>query len=231
MSYTQSDHLFRGEDQYAQGKYDITLKWLLDIGHKGKMLNIGCGAGDFNQAAAAHGFSVKAYEPDEAACSIARQNAPRNVEVLSGGLNEAASAEKADLIVMHDVLEHIKEDHKAVAQVKSTLNPGGILIVTVPACNWLFGRHDEELLHYRRYGRRQLVQLLSSHGLQIERIRWYGFLFIPITFLFSVWLRRDYPKPSGRRGLAYWVIRSFVAIEKCIRPPLGTSLIVQARAR
>jgi SAM-dependent methyltransferase len=231
MSYTHEDHLFRDQDQYANGKYELTMRWLKQAGLKEPMVNIGCGAGDFNRIAANAGFVVSAYEPDAKVVEVALKNAPPLVKVQKGTLADAALAEKgAKLVVMHDVLEHIENDREAIQQLSEMLSPGGYLFLSVPACSWLFGKHDEELFHFRRYSKSSLLRLLEK-DFEVVRVRWYGFLFIPITLFFSVLARKSYPKPNGKRGLAYLVIRSFIAIEKRIAFPLGTALMVLARRR
>src|SRR5262245_8076285 len=63
LAYTADDHAFRESDEYAQAKYDITLRWL-GPGQGRRLLNIGCGAGLFNELAHRAGFAVEACEPD-----------------------------------------------------------------------------------------------------------------------------------------------------------------------
>lgn len=231
MTYTQDDHLFRDRDQYAAGKYAITLRWLKRESSGTMLVNIGCGAGDFNIAAARAGYFVSAFEPDPRAAEVATKKAPPGVEVSVGSLADAAKTHaKAPLVVLHDVLEHIEDDRGAAAALAGMIPSGGLLLVSVPACSWLFGKHDEELFHFRRYSKSSLLGLFEEE-FEVKRIRWYGFLFIPITLIFSVFLRKPYPQPDGKRGLAYWIIRAFVAAEKRVPFPLGTSLLLLAKRR
>lgn len=231
MSYTQDDHLFRGDDVYAQGKYELSLRWLKSESSTRSMVNIGCGAGDFNHLAAAAGFAVSAYEPDPKAAAIALAGASPQVRVHAGGLADALSVEpSSQLVVMHDVLEHIEDDVAAIGMLARIIAPGGHLLLTVPAMPCLFGRHDEELFHFRRYSRSALLHLLKK-DFEIQRFRWYGFLFMPITLLFSVWLRKPYPKPDGKKGLMHFVASTLIAIEKIVPFPLGTSILLLARRR
>jgi 2-polyprenyl-3-methyl-5-hydroxy-6-metoxy-1,4-benzoquinol methylase len=68
-----------------------------------------------------------------------------------------------NLVLLMDVLEHVQEDNKFLAEiVDGYLAKGGNLIITVPAFPFLYSRHDVYLAHYRRYGRRQLVRLIKD---------------------------------------------------------------------
>lgn len=234
MNNTSHDHEFREKDAYAFGKYFISIEWLNTyVGTKSKLVNIGCGAGDFSLIARSAGYHVVGYEPDVYAASLAKIKAAGDSahEVRIGSLKDVLANEQGvKLVVMHDVLEHISDDQQAVKQLGDILPSGGHLLLSVPAGEHLFGLHDEELGHYRRYSKSILLSLLERE-FEIIRARYYGFLFIPVTLLFSCLMRKPYPKPDGKRGFAYWVIQTLVSIEKRMTPPLGTSLIVLARRR
>lgn len=75
-----------------------------------------------------------------------------------------------DVILLLDVLEHI-EDEAAVltSLVAENLAAGGRVLVSVPAHPWLYGQHDRNLGHYRRYSSRSLRALLHRCGLSIEQ--------------------------------------------------------------
>jgi SAM-dependent methyltransferase len=234
MNYTLQDHQSRGADIYALGKYEITFDWIVKEGiNETGLVNLGCGAGDFNLLAVEKGFSVRAYEPDPSALALARKLAAgrSEVQLFEGGVSVAHSQEKnAALLVMHDVIEHIENDKEAVEAIREILRPGGVGVFSVPALSFLFGYHDEQLGHYRRYSMKDFL-LLFDEGFEVLDARWYGFSFIPITFLFSVFLRKPYPSPTGKKGLVYFIMCILVWLEKRIRFPLGTALILMVRKR
>src|SRR5665647_3890861 len=77
IDYKTSDHLFRSKDEYAQGKYDVTTRWLKSrIKPDQLLLNIGCGSGEYNAAAHAMGLRVAACEPEATAFELAANAAP-----------------------------------------------------------------------------------------------------------------------------------------------------------
>ena len=90
---------------------------------------------------------------------------------------------KFDLILAADVIEHIKNDILIVKKLKNYLKEiSGIMIITVPAYQFLFSKKDKELKHYRRYNVTTLSKLLSEF--QLLKITYFNFfLFLPLSFL------------------------------------------------
>ena len=103
-----------------------------------------------------------------------KQNIP-NVKLMDGAKTTFAK-NTFDVILASDVLEHIKEDDKAVQNWQRILKPGGTLLVFVPACPSLWSKHDEINHHYRRYTKKQLVNQLNKAGLTVTRSSYWNFL-------------------------------------------------------
>lgn len=74
-----------------------------------------------------------------------------------------------DVVSALDVIEHVEDDVKAVEEIQRVLRPGGILVASVPAYQFLWGPHDEALHHYRRYHGRDFNALIHGAGLAIEK--------------------------------------------------------------
>jgi SAM-dependent methyltransferase len=66
--------------------------------------------------------------------------------------------EHYDLIVMHDVLEHLPEDFTALCHARKVLKRDGFLFLSVPY------RHDAEVTHVRSYSKETLNRLLGLAG-------------------------------------------------------------------
>lgn len=81
-----------------------------------------------------------------------------------------------DLIVAFDVLEHIKEDSRAIDEWKRVLKPKGKIILSVPAYPWLWSKHDEVMHHFRRYSRKDLSVLAKKHNFKTKKLS-YAFMF------------------------------------------------------
>jgi SAM-dependent methyltransferase len=228
--YTADDHEFRDDDAYAKAKYAITLRWLGPAAGR-SLRNVGCGSGLFNEMAAAAGFVVEGWEPDGEACARARASSPPGVVVHHAGLDAVPADRGADVVVLHDVLEHIDDDAGAVRRLRAILAPTGTLVVSVPAHMWLFGYHDEQLGHFRRYTPRTLRAVLEPE-FRVRRLRSFGFAFIPVTLVFSRWRRAPYPTgAAGKPGLVGRVFRAACGLEARLALPLGTSVISEAVPR
>ena len=229
--YTQDDHRFRENDPYAAAKYDLTLRWLHEKNASGTLANVGCGGGLFNDLAIAAGFRVLAYEPDEAACAVAAARALPGCTVEAKGLFAIAPDTQADVAVMHDVLEHIDAEAAAVERLAGLLPPRGLAIVSVPALESLFGFHDVQLGHFRRYTKSTLRRALEPH-FEMEDIRYFGISMVPVSLWFSRIRQAPYPTAQvGEAGAASRVLARVLAAETRIRPPIGTSVIAIGRRR
>jgi SAM-dependent methyltransferase len=229
--YSGTDHAFRENDPYARAKYELTLRWLAPRMRSGDVLyNVGVGSGYFNHLAAARELRVVGCEPDEEAFRAARDSAPRGCELHRCGLEEfARDRAPAPLVVMHDVLEHIQDDAAGAAALRAIVAPGGTVVLSVPALMSLYGHHDEELGHYRRYTVRSLRRVLEPH-FRFERLQWYGMASIPIVWYYSRWRRQPYPLGATRSlvGAAY---ARMCAVESFLAEPVGTSLIARLTPR
>jgi SAM-dependent methyltransferase len=75
-----------------------------------------------------------------------------------------------DLVLLLDVVEHIEDDRGFLAEIVSqSLAPAGMVLVSVPAWQFLYSQHDVELKHFRRYSPGQCRRLLEGSGLRILR--------------------------------------------------------------
>ncbi|HEU0119161.1 MAG TPA: class I SAM-dependent methyltransferase [Bryobacteraceae bacterium] len=84
-----------------------------------------------------------------------------------------------DAASLANVLEHIEDDAKAMAQVYRMLRPGGVAVIEVPAGPHLFDVYDKQLLHFRRYHRKALRELLAGAGFEVHDESHIGFFLYP----------------------------------------------------
>jgi SAM-dependent methyltransferase len=103
-----------------------------------------------------------------------------------------------DAVVMLNVLEHIKDDRGALAQVHRILRPGGVIVVEVPAGPHLFDAYDKALMHFRRYRSAELADKLRHVGFDVVRRSHLGFFLYPA---FSMVKRRNQRKAVAKEDL------------------------------
>ena len=98
-----------------------------------------------------------------------------------------------DCAVMMDVLEHIEDDVAFFNAVADKLKSGGTILITVPAFQFLFSNHDVRAGHCRRYGRKQLINLLKRGDMKIENCHYfYTSLFFACVLSFLKKEKSDY---------------------------------------
>ncbi|MFQ5681780.1 MAG: class I SAM-dependent methyltransferase [Candidatus Binatia bacterium] len=88
-------------------------------------------------------------------------------------------ADSFDLVLALDVIEHMDEDTRALAECRRILKAGGVLIVTVPAFMALWSPWDEALGHRRRYNISGLAGMVQQAGLTIQRLTYIFFFVLP----------------------------------------------------
>jgi glycosyltransferase involved in cell wall biosynthesis len=75
-----------------------------------------------------------------------------------------------DTVICLNVLEHIEDDHRGLANIFSALDHGGRAIVLVPEGQSVFGTIDVALGHFRRYSEEELKSKMEAVGFEVERI-------------------------------------------------------------
>lgn len=149
----------------------------------------------------------------------------------------------ADSIVALNVLEHIAEDLKAMAQIFRLLKPGGVAIIEVPAMPQLYDVFDKLVGHKRRYVMKELVEKLQSVGFVIERRNHMGFLIYPLVWLGKRRLQNLFHAPQEeqrraviqilRRGKRSRLLHAAFVIETWLRRafylPCGVRCLITCR--
>lgn len=86
-----------------------------------------------------------------------------------------------DAALATDIIEHVEDDTRALAELARVIRPGGAALITVPAFPALWGLQDEVALHQRRYRMRPLLGLVRASGLSVVRAYHFNYLlFLPI---------------------------------------------------
>jgi SAM-dependent methyltransferase len=86
-----------------------------------------------------------------------------------------------DLVGAFDVIEHIDDDKAALASIASRLKPGGKLVMTVPAHQWMWSAHDVVNHHKRRYSKSALKQLIAASPLRLDALGYFNSLLFPVA--------------------------------------------------
>lgn len=199
------------------------------------ILEIGCGTGG-NLSMLKEFGRVSAIEMDDYASTYASKMT--GIDVKTGWLPDNIPVqEKFDAICMFDVLEHVKDDELALEKIRNLLNPNGILILTVPAHQWLYGPHDKMHHHYRRYSAKTLKRILPINNMEVIRISHFNFFLFPLLIIariVDIFLKQKksigYNTPNKLLNILFYKIFVF---ERCflnrINFPFGGSAFAIAK--
>ncbi len=150
-----------------------------------------------------------------------------------------------DAVVMLNVLEHIKEDGKALQQAYRILKPDGILVIEVPAGPNLYDAYDKVLMHYRRYVLSQLCQLVKEQHFEILKESHLGFFLYPGFWLVkqrnkrllteSVAIQHQQVdkaiRQTGKSKLMHAIMQTELRLGRYVKYPRGIRCLVTARKK
>lgn len=197
---------------------------------KGRILEIGCGIGNFTQTLTKYG-EVSAIDISRSYVNRAGTTVQGKAKVGYGDIeqdNYFFKDQKFNTVVCLNVLEHIQNDTKALKNIYQLLEKEGILILLVPAHGFLFGEVDKSIGHFRRYTKETLVKQLDSLGFKILKARRLNFLGALGWFIAGRILKETEVKERNIK-IFNLAARIFLPLENLFEPPVGTSVLVIAQ--
>ena len=125
---------------------------------KGCILENGCGVGMYVEHLSPFGSNVIGLEYDLERAMEARVNSPHILNAAGEFLPLPSGT--FDLILSHEVLEHVRDDRAAVCEMVRALKPGGRVIVFVPNRGYPFETHGIYWKGKYSFGNKLLVNYL-----------------------------------------------------------------------
>jgi SAM-dependent methyltransferase len=232
----------RAEDRHwwYRGRRNVIQRVIADLKlpARARILDAGCGSGRNMIELARHG-TVSGVELSGPSVDVARARGAG--EVIAGSvLDMPFDSDSFDLSVCLDVIEHLDDDVGALRELRRVLAPGGSLLVTVPAYQWLWSGHDEVNHHHRRYTRRSLQRVAEQAGWEQVRTTYFNSLLLPLAILLRVLDR--FSRKTTESSLDLWVppqplnwlLERPLALEAALigrggRIPVGLSLLAVFR--
>ncbi len=238
--YELQTHQAEDRHWWYRGRRRVLEGVIADLGLApgARILDAGCGSGR-NMVELARFGSVTGVELSEASVEIARSRDAG--EVVAGSVLEMPFAESSfDLAVSLDVIEHLEDDLGALRELRRTVAPGGALLVTVPAYQWLWSGHDEINHHHRRYTRRALQRVAEQAGWKQTRTTYFNSLLLPMAIVLRVLERFNTKTTESSLDLwippapANWLLERPLVLESALisrggRIPAGLSLLAVFR--
>jgi SAM-dependent methyltransferase len=146
-----------------------------------RILDAGCGTGGTTVHLRRFGAVVGLDLAWEALLPAAERGL--NGHLVRGTVEHLPFADATfDAVTSFEVVYHlgVNDDRRALAELRRVLRPGGVLLLRLPAHDWLRGAHDR-LVHTRhRYSRAEVADKLRGSGFRVERLNWANSaLFLP----------------------------------------------------
>ncbi len=232
----------RAEDRHwwYRGRRSVLERVINDLGlpAHARVLDAGCGSGR-NMVELARYGTVTGVEVSATSAALARARGAG--EVIEGSVSQMPfNSASFDLAVCLDVIEHLADDVEALREMRRVVAPGGALLVTVPAYQWLWSGHDVVNHHHRRYTRRTLLAAAEQAGWQSVRTTYFNSLLLPVAILLRVLDRLSSKTTESSLDLwvppepLNWLLERPLALEAAIigrggRIPAGLSLLTVFR--
>lgn len=202
-----------------------------------KIMNIGCGTGGTIGMLERFGVVDNVDESDDAISFMKQHGYTRLTKV--DGISLPFDDNSYDLVGAFDVLEHIEDDEGALKEWRRILTKGGVVVLTVPAYQWLWSQHDVALHHKRRYTTRRIAAVARRAGLIVDK-KSYAIVFsLPLVVGFrfvNKILGREVDSETSYVNVPTWVNRFFTNllyieayIHRFLPFPFGTSVVAILR--
>lgn len=231
-----------GQGFWFDHRFEAILDFLKQGGVAG-LWDIGAGTGSMAIRLSQAGIDVVAVEPLKAG---AEASARHGITSLCGTLEDLQLPVGClPAIGMFDVLEHLEHPEQLLKEAHRVLQPDGILVVTVPALQWLWGDEDDVAGHYRRYRKPNLDETLGTTGFHPIASQYLFASLVPAAALLRAlpyrlgrrmsesdvlanMKRQLNTPPSVDRGMR-WILRAERAVSKTIPLPAGLSIAAAYR--
>lgn len=209
-------------NQWTLNKFKLYLK--------GKILEVGCGIGNFTKTLTDFG-QVWAIDIDKNYIKQTQNKVSDKAKVGLGDIEKGRyffNNPKFDAEICINVLEHIKDDRKALRNLYTLLDDDGYLILLIPAHRFLYGKIDQAIGHFRRYTKEDIKEKLRKVGFKIISCKRLNFIGGVGWFLANkVFSERSV---SDTKIEIFNLLAPFILpLENLIEPPIGTSILIIAQ--
>lgn len=203
-----------------------------------RVLDIGCGTGGMMMAM--EGFAgTYGVDFSRIGLGFCRE---KGLSMLACSSAEALPLKQGsfDGALLLDVLYHrgVASDLSAVRETWMALRPGGLLVITDSAFQFLYGGHDRSVHGRKRYRVSEMEEIVRSAGFVVIASGYHNCLLFPVAAALRLFRRffppakdrADMRMPSAALNAALKAVYCFeAALVTRVRFPFGLSLFVAAR--
>jgi SAM-dependent methyltransferase len=215
-----------------------------------KALDLGCGTGGNTDYLRKFCADVTGVDKHAGALGYAKKNYP-GCDFVRGDIREISSLFKEGefkLVTIFNVLYHewVPDEAEVIRKVLDILSPGGFLVMTEPAFNFLYRGHDRQAMTKKRYRLREFTRVLENAGFKVMVGTYFGMInFFPALILSLCDRVRGTPGREGGNGekiaelgLPGKMMNSFLfglmmaegkAIQAGVKMPFGVTIMCVAQ--
>lgn len=184
-NYFSNDNPKGGYANYVEGMainrktFEDRIKKLEKIlGRKGSLLDIGCALGDCVQIAEKRGWDAYGLELSEFAVKIAKK---KKLKIFQGTLEESKLPKdlRFDVVMMQDVIEHVRDPLAELRRIKKVLKPGGVVFLVTPdigglwhtilRSSWYHYKQGEHIMYFSNKSLSKALELLGYSGVECHK--------------------------------------------------------------
>jgi SAM-dependent methyltransferase len=139
-----------------------------------------------------------------------------------------------DAVICSSVIYHqwVGSPGAALSEMHRVLRPDGLLVLNLPAFQFLHSAHDEAVMTARRFRKNEIGTLLRKHGFSIRHLTYWTTLLFPLAILARTLgasrMGRDFPvhgEPNNRFDRLFSAVMSIeLQLLKKTSLPFGVAL-------
>ncbi len=202
-----------------------------------RVLDVGCGTGlVMDQLSVQEGLENVTFEGCDVNVSLPEKKSQRGFPIFIYNITDRLQSLKGafDMLLLLDVLEHVQDDYGFLQAAIDHVKGGGMVVITVPAVPFLYGRYDKQDGHVRRYSKKALSRLVDETRATVVGIHYWGLCLLPLVclrYIVSYFWKANSVVTRGFDPPCKWVhkiLHMMKHFELCCFPkgtPFGSSLI------
>ena len=174
---------FDSASNFRKYQVSLILKYI-----KGTFVEVGAGKGGLVPYYKKIVKNITLLEPEKKLFNVLKKKFPsKKIKIKNYTIDKLKNY--YDTIIYYDVLEHIKKDLNEVSIASKKLKKNGYLIISVPAYQSFYSEFDKSVGHYKRYNKKDFINIENKTKLNIEKLVYYdsvGFSFLVLNKIFSL---------------------------------------------
>jgi hypothetical protein len=202
--------------------------------HNETICEVGAGFGAMCPALKPFGH-VTAFEPDAEARKKCMENCDAVLPMSTISEVVQTKRQNFSFLTLLDVIEHVEDDIGFARELGELIPVGGHMLVTVPAFMWLWSELDVFAMHYRRYNKAQIIDVLQKAGFEVEYASYWNMMLLFPAALVRVGTGKAgysaFSMPGWIDKIFFEWVRLETRLMSRLSLPFGTSVFVYARKK